>query len=229
MSAWLPSLVTHPYGGRRTRSRWPVLLGVLLLLAGGCVAFVAFSGPSGPPADAEQIPVTIGTVAPRVDGMPVAPAVGPSVPVGIKIPAIAVNAPVMRLGLGPGGTVQVPPLGQHNLAGWYTGSVTPGQSGAAVMLGHVDTWAGGSVFYKIKDLRRGDTIDVIRTDGTVATFTVDGLQKAAKVAFPTGQVYGNPGYPALRLVTCGGPFDPATGSYLDNIIVYAQLTSVQRA
>ena len=92
------------------------------------------------------------------------------------------------------------------------------------MLGHVDSWSGGSVFFKIKDLKPGDKVDVVRANGSTAVFTVDGLQKAAKVAFPTGQVYGSPGYPALRLITCGGPFDAATGSYLDNIIVYAHLT-----
>ena len=140
------------------------------------------------------------------------------------IPAIAVDAPVTKLGLNADGTVQVPPLDNHNLAGWYTGSVTPGADGAAVMLGHVDSWSGGSVFFKIKDLKPGDKVDVIRANGSTAVFTVDGLQRAVKVAFPTSQVYGSPGYPALRLITCGGPFDAATGSYLDNIIVYAHLT-----
>lgn len=201
------------------------LLGVLLLLAGGFVAFWAIAGPSGPPAEAQAIPVTIGTAAPEVNGSPVAQPLAPSVPVRIVIPAIAVDAPVMKLGLNADGTVQVPPLDNHDLGGWYTGSVTPGAQGAAVMLGHVDSWSGGSVFFKIKDLKRGDKVDVIRANGSTAVFTVDGLQKAVKVAFPTSQVYGSPGYPALRLITCGGPFDAASGSYLDNIIVYAHLTS----
>ena len=168
--------------------------------------------------------MSIGTTVPEVDGSPVAQALASSVPVRIVIPAIAVDAPVMKLGLNSDGTVQVPPLDNHNLAGWYTGSVTPGADGAAVMLGHVDSWSGGSVFFKIKDLKPGDKVDVIRANGSAAVFTVDGLQKAVKVAFPTSQVYGSPGYPALRLITCGGPFDAATGSYLDNIIVYAHLT-----
>jgi sortase (surface protein transpeptidase) len=201
------------------------LLGVLLLLGGGFVAFWAIAGPSGPPADAQVIPVSIGTDAPQVNGSPVAPPMAPSVPVRIVIPAIGVDAPVMTLGLNADGTVQVPPLDNHNLAGWYTGSVTPGANGAAVMLGHVDSWTGGSVFFKIKNLVRGDKVTITRADGSTAVFSVDGLQKAAKVAFPTDSVYGNPGYPALRLITCGGPFNSATGEYLDNIIVYAHLIS----
>jgi hypothetical protein len=199
------------------------LFGIVLLVAGGFIAFWALAGSSGPPADAEQIPVSIGTATPGVNGQLMVAPLSASDPVQIVIPAISVNAPVMRLGLNADGTVQVPPLDNHNLAGWYTGSVTPGQTGASVLLGHVDSWSGGSVFFKIKDLRRGDKVDIIRANGSTAVFTVDGLQKAAKVAFPTDTVYGNPGYPALRLITCGGPFDAATGSYLDNIIVYAHL------
>jgi sortase (surface protein transpeptidase) len=100
----------------------------------------------------------------------------------------------------------------------------PGVTGASVILGHVDSSSGGSVFFTIKNLHPGDRVDVIRADGSTARFTVDGLQKAAKAAFPTSAVYGDPGYPALRLVTCGGPFNPATGEYRDNIIVYAHLS-----
>jgi sortase (surface protein transpeptidase) len=204
-------------------------VGILLLAVGGFVAFWAVSGPSGPPAEAEQIPVSVGTAVPGVRGPAHAPPMANSTPVRIVIPVISVNAPIMELGLNPNGTVQVPPLDNHNLAGWYTGSVTPGQNGASIILGHVDSWSGGSVFFKIKELHPGDQVDVVRADGSTAIFTVDGLQKAPKVAFPADSVYKNPGYPALRLITCGGPFNPSTGEYLDNIIVYAHLTGSKPA
>ena len=64
---------------------------------------------------------------------------------------------------------------------------------------------------------------VTLADGKTATFVVDGVQKVAKDAFPTASIYGKASYPSLRLITCGGPFDRATGHYLDNIIVYAHL------
>jgi sortase (surface protein transpeptidase) len=146
-----------------------------------------------------------------------------STPIRIEIPAIDVDAPVMRLGLSSDGSIQVPPLSNHNLAGWYDGSVTPGQTGSSIIIGHVDNATGPSVFFYIKTLRRGDTVKVERADGSTAVFVVDGVQKAAKTAFPTEAVYRNVSYPGLRLVTCGGPFDSATGQYLDNIIVYAHL------
>jgi sortase family protein len=155
--------------------------------------------------------------------MPAAPPMPASVPVRIEIAKLAVDAPLMRLGLNKDGTVQVPPLSDHDLAGWYTGSVTPGQDGSSVILGHVDSYSGGSVFFSIKTLKPGDRLAVARADGSTAAFVVDGVQKVAKVAFPSSAVYGNTGYPSLRLITCGGPFDEATGEYQDNIVVYAHL------
>jgi len=199
--------------------------GLILLAVGGLVVLHAMAGGvSLPPASAQQIPVTVGTAVPAPVGLShMAPPLPPSTPVRIEIPALAVNAPVMRLGRNSDGTVQVPPLGNHNLAGWYDGSVTPGQAGSSVVLGHVDSYAGPSVFFSIKNLLRGDQIDVVRADGTVAAFAVDGVQKVAKVVFPTSAVYGSVPYPGLRLVTCGGPFDAGRGQYLDNIVVYAHL------
>lgn len=202
----------------------------ILLLAGGVVVMVlAIAGPSGPPTAAQQIPQNVGTAVPQVPARPSAGPLSASDPVRIEIPELSVNAPVTKVGQNPNGSIQVPPLDDHNLAGWYTHSVTPGQRGASVIVGHVDSWSGASVFFKIKNLKPGDKVDVVRADGTEAVFVVDGLQKAAKVAFPSDAVYRNPGYPALRLITCGGPFNPATGEYLDNIIVYAHLSGAQRA
>jgi hypothetical protein len=53
-----------------------------------------------------------------------------------------VDAPVMRLGRIADGSIQVPPLADHDLTGWYDRSVTPGQDGTSVILGHVDSVAG---------------------------------------------------------------------------------------
>jgi hypothetical protein len=79
------------------------------------------------------------------------------------------------------------------------------------------------VFFRLKELRNGDVVKIGLANGQLAVFAVDGEQVASKTAFPTQAVYGNTSYPALRLVTCGGPFDYSTGHYLDNIVVYAHL------
>jgi sortase (surface protein transpeptidase) len=180
-----------------------------------------------PPAAASVIPVSVKTTVPKVT--PTAAASRPgrvlarSVPLRLRIPAIGVQAPVTTVGLNANDTVQVPPLNDHNLAGWYEYGPSPGQRGPAVLLGHVDSVTGISVFFHLKDLRKGDKIYITLADGKTATFAVDGLQRASKTAFPTSAVYGKLSYAGLRLITCGGTFDPTTGHYADNIIVYAHL------
>ena len=185
----------------------------------------AFGLFDGTPADAGATftPASVTTAPPRLTHDPQAEPLARSVPVSIRIPGIGVSAPVMEVGKNADGTVQVPPLDNHNLTGWYRYGPAPGQRGAAVILGHVDSLTGISVFFYLKDLHAGDKVYVTLADGKVATFAVDGVQKVAKDAFPTARVYGKADYPSLRLITCGGPFDEATGHYLDNIIVYAHL------
>ena len=213
---------------RQPLGRWALgtALAAALVCAGG-VGVAAF-GLFGTPADAGATwtPASVRTTPPRLTHDPQAKPLARSVPVSIRIPDIDVDAPVMEVGKNADGTVQVPPLDDHNLTGWYRYGPTPGQRGAAVILGHVDSLTGISVFYYLKDLHAGDRIYVTLADGKVATFVVDGLQRVAKDAFPTAAVYGvagQAGYPSLRLITCGGPFDDATGHYVDNIIVYAHL------
>jgi LPXTG-site transpeptidase (sortase) family protein len=148
------------------------------------------------------------------------PAAQRSVPVGLLIPAIGVDTPVMRLGLAPDGSVQVPPITAHDRAGWYRHSPTPGQTGPSVILGHVTVGAhGDGVFRHLDRLRRGDRIAARLENGTTAEFAVTEVRTVAKADFPAKDVYGNVNRPELRLITCGGP---RTGEdYRDNVIVFA--------
>ena len=148
-----------------------------------------------------------------------------SEPVWLDIPAIGVHSSVRRVGLDEEGAIEVPAPGPfYNDAAWYRYSPTPGELGPAVIVGHVDSAADGpSVFFDLGALRRGDRITVTREDGDVATFEVDKVRRFSKDRFPTQLVYGRTDHAALRLITCGGPFDGATGHYLDNIAVFASL------
>jgi LPXTG-site transpeptidase (sortase) family protein len=214
---------------RKPQGRWALgtALAAAVLCAGGA-AVTAFGLFNTTPADAGATwtPASVTTTPPRLTHDPAAKPLARSVPASIRIPDIRVDAPVMEVGKNADGTVQVPPLDAHNLTGWYRYGPSPGQGGPAVILGHVDSLTGISVFYDLKDLDAGDRVYVTLADGKVATFVVDGVQKVAKDAFPTATVYGVGGkapYPSLRLITCGGPFDRTTGHYLDNIVVYAHL------
>jgi sortase (surface protein transpeptidase) len=143
-----------------------------------------------------------------------------SVPLQVQIPAIAVDTALMSLGLKADRTLQVPPSGFP--AGWYTGAVTPGEVGPAIIVGHID-WNGPAVFYRLRDLKPGDTITVLRTDGTKPRFRVMKVAQYPKDAFPTALVYGKTATPTLRLITCGGAFNTNTGHYEDNTVVFADL------
>ncbi|MFD3932189.1 class F sortase [Streptomyces sp. NPDC058614] len=146
-----------------------------------------------------------------------------SAPVRLRIPAIQVDTPVMRLGLASDGTVQVPPITAHDQAGWYRHSPTPGQTGPSVILGHVTVGAyGDGVFRHLAGLHRGDRIVARLENGTEAVFGVTSVRTVAKADFPTDDVYGDVGRPELRLVTCGGTL--TDDGYPDNVIVFAALS-----
>ncbi|MFJ8938027.1 class F sortase [Streptomyces sp. NPDC102365] len=147
-----------------------------------------------------------------------------SVPVGLRVPAIGVDTPVMKLGLAPDGSVEVPPIEADDRAGWYGHSPTPGQKGPSVILGHVTVGNyGDGVFRDLKRLRRGDRIEARLANGTAAQFTVSAVRTVPQAKFPTDDVYGDVGRPELRLITCGGP--RSGDGYRDSVIVFAELSA----
>src|SRR4051794_16217748 len=192
------------------RGRWGLLIAAsaVVLLTAGSIAARAGSARIGP-----LEPVRAGTGTQVASSDPAAGFRSPrthttvALPVRLRIPAIGVDTPLLRLGLDAHGAVE-PPASWHE-AGWYTGSVRPGQPGAAVLLGHVDSTSGPAVFYRLASLRSGDAVEVFRADGTRVLFRVSGRLEVAKSRFPTDLVYAPTLEPSLRLVTCGGTFDAA--------------------
>ena len=142
-------------------------------------------------------------------------------PVSVRMPSVGVSSDLQRLGRNADGTIEVPDDWQR--AGWFHEGPKPGQVGPAVILGHVDSTAGPAVFYRLRELQPGDEVHVHRADGTTVTFVVERFEWHAKTRFPTHRVYLPTLRPTLRLVTCGGPFDEASGHYRDNLVVFATL------
>jgi hypothetical protein len=139
------------------------------------------------------------------------PRLRPSRPVSVDIPAIGVLA--TRAGE----------------AAWYKYSATPGEIGTSVIEGHVDSYQGPAVFFRLGALIPGDRVDVTLADGITAVFRVTGVREYTKSRFPSKTIYGAAGYAALHLITCGGAFDYSTGHYLSSTVVFASLTSSHRA
>ncbi|MFE2045142.1 class F sortase [Streptomyces sp. NPDC059477] len=188
------------------------------LLGGGSASHAP---PQPSAAQSGTAPIAPGT-APAAPGA-AAPALPPSPPDRIRVPAIRVDAPLMGLGLTPSGSLDVPPAARKNLAGWYEAGTTPGETGTAIVAGHVDNAQGPAVFYRLGALKRGGRIEVDRRDGSVAEFTVDAVEVYDADAFPDEKVYGAAARPELRVITCGGGYSRDTG-YQGNVVVFAHLT-----
>ncbi|GAA3067625.1 hypothetical protein GCM10020254_09080 [Streptomyces goshikiensis] len=145
-----------------------------------------------------------------------------SEPQKISIPSLGLSSSLETLRQNTDGTMQTPK--DPGLAGWYEPGPTPGSQGPAIIAGHV-TWNGAAaVFQKLKTMKAGDTIKVTRQDNKTATFTVDRVAEYPKAEFPTLEVYKNLDYAGLRLVTCGGDFDPKKHYYDSNVVVFARMT-----
>ena len=139
----------------------------------------------------------------------------------LDVPAIGVHATgLTHLGLAPSGKMEVP--GDAVTAGWYGLGPVPGEPGPAVIAAHVNYKKVDGLFARLHEVAAGSAVTVTRADGQVVPFTVYRVERYAKAEFPTQEVYGNTPGPELRLVTCGGDFDQATGHYRDNIVVFAR-------
>jgi hypothetical protein len=215
-----------PQSPRRgsSRARLAGLAGVLLLLGGTVTIGVAVLAQQHAPQPSSAAAGAIGPGAAK------GPSLRRSLPVAVDIPSIGVHSSLLRLGVNANGSLQVPSLATSaDEAAWYKYSATPGQIGSSVIEGHVDSDRGPAVFFRLGALRPGATIDVRLADGVTAVFRVTGVREYAKSRFPARIIYGSTDYAALRLITCGGAFDYATGHYLSSTVVFASLASYRRA
>jgi hypothetical protein len=194
-----------------------------LLVAGGLV--VAVTGSTG------DGPTVTHPAAVRRGAVPTSPptsqpgkgfAVGVR-PVRLAIPAIGVDATVDDETVGSGGALGVPP--DPATVGWWSAGPLPGAAaGTAVLDSHVNYAGQPGAFAQLDQLQPGDTIEVTGASASQA-FVVTGLREYVKGQLPWATVFSGQVGGRLALVTCGGPFDSATGHYEDNIVAYAVPTT----
>jgi hypothetical protein len=223
VTSWPEDGYSRPPAPVNVRARLAGVAGVLLIVGGMITVGITFLLQQHAP---QPSAAARGAIGPAGSG----PSLPRSVPVSVDIPAIGVTSNLLDLGLNANGSIQVPSLvTSAGEAAWYKYSVTPGQIGTSVIEGHVDSYQGPAVFFRLGALQPGDTIDVTLADGTTAIFRVTGVRQYLKTNFPSGAIYGATRYAALRLITCGGVFDYDTGHYLSSTVVFASLTSSRPA
>ncbi len=207
---------------------------------------IASVDPTPPPN--EQAGATVVTIAAAAQQSAAVPAVI-TVPFASSNHPDGVRISVLPHGITGNGEMWIPGP-EEGIADWVDAVSwlnTPGYAapfsnhGAVILAGHIN-WKGvpGALSdlseYGANDL--GKTITVTMTDGRnrdyriVRGLTVDKAQLAAEstqgplhtAMFGQTGLYGAPDRPTeeLRLISCGGQFDPAAGSYNSNIVVIAR-------
>ena len=181
--------------------------------------------PTGRPSPT-RAPSPTAAPSPSASATEVAAAATPDLPTGIvptrvRIPSIGVDAPCIELQL-KADEVEVPE--DFDDTGWWVQTRQPGEIGPAVIGGHVDSRSGPAVFYRIGELQPGDEIVVEDDAGETRTFAVDREPLQVDKYERPQEVFGfTDPVPQLRLITCGGDFNPAIGHYTDNIVVFSTI------
>lgn len=219
-----------PRGGHGRRARAITAAGWLVLLLG---LLLWSRVPGGGDGAADLVDAASPAQVLR-DGPPAAPplpgsassAESSAAPVSIAVDSVGVRAPVIRRGLDGDGAVRSPPYANPEVVGWYRRSAEPGAAGVSVFVGHMDTASDPAVFYRLNDVRPGDEVEVVRADGATAVFTVERVEMFAKDDFDARRVYGQHkrGRAEIRLLTCGGLYEPLKKRYTGNWVVSGYLT-----
>lgn len=142
------------------------------------------------------------------------------VPVGLRIEALDIDAPVGAYGVDRNGQMDVP----NNITevGWYKFGAAPGESGSAVLAAHVDLRGPGrGLFWDLDTLNPGSAITVVYSDTSERTFEVVARSTYLKDELPVESLFSEEGPSVLTLITCGGGFSRSEGSYDSNVVVYA--------
>jgi LPXTG-site transpeptidase (sortase) family protein len=179
---------------------------------------------SDAPVPPRAAPVSASAPPPRqAAGQPAGRHQPRSRPVRLLIPKISVDAPFTDLAIGSSGRLEPPPAHDVNLVGWHAKGASPGETGTAIIAGHVDTATSAAVFVDLGELEKGDVFHVDRADGRRASFLVDSVETFDKGHFPSRRVYEDTAAAQVRLITCAGDYDRTARDYTDNLVVFAHL------
>ena len=146
---------------------------------------------------------------------------GPAAPPArLVIPSLGVNAEVEPVADDAQGRMAAPSRPER--VGWYRNGSMPGESGNAVLDGHLDWTSGPAVFWHLAQISSGAQVIVVTSSGAQLNFVVDSNVVFPFDARPQG-LFTKTGPPSIALVTCSGPWDRQRGTYVDRLVVHATL------
>jgi hypothetical protein len=210
--------------------RVAVLVAATLLAVIGCG-----SGPTTARTPDTAVPTGIPTTvrtpdAPVPTGVPttvrtrdasVPTAVPLPVPVRVVAPTVGIDIAVRAVDIAADGQMELPP--NPAVIGWYRFGPGPtdGQ-GAVVLGGHLDSKEYGvGPLVRLRKLRTGQLIRISSYDGRTTTYRVDDVREISKSRLALDDLFDRTGAPRLRIVTCGGRYEPDNGGYQQNLVVSA--------
>lgn len=199
--------------GKKNKRRWPTLLPIGLIVVLGGMAGVIFGLPH-PPRHRENLAIA----KPTATVVPL-PTTNYGLPSRLKIPKLKIDTHVIYVGLTKDGNMSVP----TNVidAGWYKYGALPGNTGTAVLAGHLDGLRGEpGVFSNLGKLAPGDTIQVTETNGLDVSFTVRETKRFAQTEQPA-EVFKSTSGSHLNLITCIGNWDKTEHRFAERLVVFA--------
>ncbi len=142
------------------------------------------------------------------------------IPKSITIPAIKVNAPIQNVDIDKYGNMGVPD--DPKAVGWYQRGPRPGETGNAVLAGHLDTVETTAVFWNLRKLKVGDYIYTTDTNNKTISFKVVRMQAYFLNKAPMEEIFGPSNGAHLNLITCNGAWDSINHTYNQRLVVYSE-------
>jgi hypothetical protein len=139
----------------------------------------------------------------------------------LVVRSVGLDVPVRAVGVAPDGQMELPP--DPAVIGWYRFGPDPTRDNGSVVLGgHLDSKEYGvGPLVRLRKLRPGQLVRVRSYGGRTTTYRVDSVREVDKQRLALADVFDRSGSPRLRIVTCGGPYDPGNGGYQQNLVVSA--------
>lgn len=213
-----------------TLRRWWLSVALLVAIVSAAVADLAVlegdDGASPPPSATPWPPLAVRRVIPVVAPTPSATPspVAQRTPLAansVALPVQHVRAPIVDYCPIIEGGLE-PPTDVHQVCYWAGGAGIDDRAGTTVLTGHIN-WAGVTgAFGNLAALHRGDTVLTSGPDGTAVEWRIKRVEHRSKtLGIDPAAFVGHDGPRRLYLISCGGAFDAAAASYVDNIYVLA--------